>query len=308
MVPIHRLFLASAFSIALLFAAAGAASSAGEDADKAPKVVASIFPLQALAAGVMEGVATPELLLDANRSPHDFALKPSQVRQLQEADLVIWVGEGLEYPLARYAANLPDQRSLALAAGAGAHGNEDADGNEAGHEDPHIWLDPRAAKKIVVAIAGRLGSLDPDRAARYEENAARLAAKLDALEVELTALLLPLETLPYIVFHDAYGPFERRFGLANAGAVTAHPEDPPSAARIRRMRAIVTERGALCLFHERQFETRAIAAIAEGSDIRIGELDPLGIGLNPGVDGYLLLLRGLARNYAACLAPERIAE
>ena len=65
-----------------------------------PKIVASIFPLYSLAAGVMDGVGEPTLLLHDGLSPHDFALKPSQASLLQSADLLLWVGKNLEFPLA----------------------------------------------------------------------------------------------------------------------------------------------------------------------------------------------------------------
>ena len=316
MVPIRRFALAPLLALALLLtlAAPGSAEGMADALAERPKVVVSIFPLHAIAAGVMAGAGSPELLLDARVSPHDFALKPSQARLLQAADLVIWVGERLEFPLARSLANLPAARSLGLAAGEDTHGHNadhghDADrGHAAVHEDPHIWLDPRAAKEIAAAIAGRLGALDPDYAARYAENAARLAVRLDALEAELADILRPAKGIPFIVYHDAYGPFEHRFGLENLGAVTAHPENPPSAARIRRMRDIAAEHGARCLFREPQFEPRATAAITEGNAIRIGDLDPLGVGLEPGINGYFLLLRHLARNYAACLVSRQKPE
>ena len=60
------------------------------------KVVASIKPIHSLVAGVMEGTGTPTLIVEGAGSPHTYALKPSQARRLQEADLVFWVGNTLE--------------------------------------------------------------------------------------------------------------------------------------------------------------------------------------------------------------------
>jgi zinc transport system substrate-binding protein len=286
------LVLAPALTLALILGGFGKATVAEAAAEAAaePNVVASIFPLHSLTAGVMHGVSEPLLLLDGGLSPHDFALKPSQARLLQSADLVIWVGEGLEYPLARFAENLPPGRSFPLIAGAAARQN------------PHIWLDPKAAKRIVSALTARLRALDPDHADDYGRNGAALEARIDALEVELAAILGPLRDIPYIVFHDAYGPFEKRFGLNNVGAVTAEPEHRPGARQIRRMRELVATTGARCAFREPQLEPHIAAAIAENSALRFGELDPLGAGLEPGVNGYFLLMRNLAHGFAACLS------
>jgi zinc transport system substrate-binding protein len=62
----------------------------------APQVVVSIKPIHSLAAGVMQGVASPILLLEPPNSPHYFQLRPSHAKLLQEADLMIWVGPDLE--------------------------------------------------------------------------------------------------------------------------------------------------------------------------------------------------------------------
>ena len=60
------------------------------------KVVTSIKPIHSLVSYVMDGVGTPDLIVDGYNSPHGFSLKPSHAKMLQEADLVIYVGEGLE--------------------------------------------------------------------------------------------------------------------------------------------------------------------------------------------------------------------
>ena len=60
------------------------------------KVVTSIKPMHSLATYLMDGVGKPDLIVDGYASPHGFAMKPSHAKMLQEADLIFWVGEGLE--------------------------------------------------------------------------------------------------------------------------------------------------------------------------------------------------------------------
>ena len=73
------------------------------------KVVTSIKPIHSLVSYIMEGVGSPDLIVDGYNSPHGFSLKPSHAKMLQEADIVIYVGEGLEEflekPLASLAQN-----------------------------------------------------------------------------------------------------------------------------------------------------------------------------------------------------------
>jgi zinc transport system substrate-binding protein len=262
----------------------------GKSAATETSVVASIFPLHSLTAGVMKGAGEPVLLLDSGLSPHDFTLKPSQAELLQSADLLIWIGGDFEYPLAGFAGNLPPGQSLALGAGG-------PDGR-----NPHIWLDPQQAKRIASAIAERLRGLDPDHGALYMENAVALSARIDTLELELAALLQPVRDVPYVVFHDAFEPFESHFGMNNAGALTREPERGLSAGQIRRMRATIAASGAHCAFREPQFDPHLLDVVAEQSDIRMAALDPLGWKLEPEINGYFILMRNLAHDFVACLS------
>ena len=60
------------------------------------KVVTSIKPLHSLASYLMDGVGKPDLIVDGYASPHGFSMKPSHAKMLQNADLIFWVGEGME--------------------------------------------------------------------------------------------------------------------------------------------------------------------------------------------------------------------
>jgi len=66
----------------------------GASAD-VPQVATDIGPVQSLVARVMDGVGTPDLIIRPGASPHGYALRPSEARALQQADLVVWMGEGL---------------------------------------------------------------------------------------------------------------------------------------------------------------------------------------------------------------------
>ena len=284
----------------------------------APKVVASIKPVHSLAAAVMDGVATPQLLLGAGASPHGASLKPSQATALQDADVVFWIGPDLESfleaPMATIAA---DARSVELEHAPGVTvlapregGTFDLhdDGDEAdhadGHEevDPHMWLDPANARAFVAAMADALSAVDPENAAKYAENAEAEIARLDELQAQLAQRLAPLAGKPFIVFHDAYHYFENRFGIEAAGSVTVSPELAPGAERVAEIRQRIAEAGATCVFTEPQFPPRLVATIIEGTDARTGALDPLGSDLPDGPDLYPALLTGLADNLEKCLS------
>jgi zinc transport system substrate-binding protein len=131
--------------------------------------VASIKPVHALVAGVMGDLGTPHLLLAAPTSAHHFTLKPSQARALQNADIVFWIGPGMEQPLTKALATLAaDAQSVALDDSAGLVLFDFDDDGHGGHGiNPHIWLDPFNAQIMLGVIADHLGKADPVNARAY---------------------------------------------------------------------------------------------------------------------------------------------
>ena len=274
----------------------------------APDVVATILPLQSIAAAVMQGVAGPDVLLPPGASPHAFALRPSNAARLEAADLVVWIGPGLEGFMAKPVAALDSRvRVLTLADAKGvrllpADPNDDDHDHDHTGADPHLWLDPANAEAMAEAMASTLGAIDPPNAPTYAANAAAFAAAMQDLRARLSARLASVRGRPYIVFHEAYHYFETAFGLKPAGSVTINPERPPGTARVAELRALIETSETICVFTEPQFEPRLIATLIAGTGARTGTLDPIGAGIEPGPDAYARLLTGLADSFVRCLA------
>ncbi len=173
--------------------------------------------------------------------------------------------------------------------------------DHAGEHDLHLWLDPVKAKAMVRAIAAVLAKTDAANAARYRSNADNVMARLDALDGELRNSLAPIRNKPFVVFHDAYQYFERRYGLNAVGSVTLSPEVRPGAKRLHEIRSKLISSKAACVFSEPQFESKLVQTVVRGTEARTGELDPLGADVPEGPLAYDNLLRNLASNMIACL-------
>ena len=308
-------------------------------ADQKPlSIVASIKPVHALVAGVMGDLGTPHLLLAAPTSAHHFTLKPSQARALQNADIVFWIGPGMEQPLTKALATLAaDAQSVALDDSAGlvlfdfdddAHddygtkdkhdGHDDHDGHD-GHDDhgtkdkhdghgghginPHIWLDPFNAQIMLGVIADHLGKADPVNARAYQANADAMRQTFAQLQIDIARQLAPFAESEFLVLHDAHIYFERRFGMRAHAAITTEPDVMPTAAKIKKLRRDLESHPIDCIFGEPFLGQKAVRLIAEGSDIRIGQLDPLGSQLPAGASLYADLLKSYAAAFKGCLAP-----
>ena len=290
-------------------------------AAEAPRVVVTLKPVHALVAGIMTGVAEPTLVVDGSASPHTFTLKPSVARAINSAEVFIRVSEQLEPFTRKIAEALPESVTLVTLADANAgvkllkqrtngtfephelaeHDDHAGHDHEAQH-DAHIWLDPANAKAIVEVVTKTLAAKFPAHATAFNANATTLLAKIDALSSEIEEKLAPVKDKPFIVFHDAYQYFEKRFGLAAAGSVTLSPDQQPSAKRLTAVRKKIAELGAVCVFSEPGFQPNLIAAVTEGTKARAGTLDPEGVALTPGPDLYFDLMRGLAKSAIDCLA------
>lgn len=181
------------------------------------------------------------------------------------------------------------------------HGHDDGHGHAHGAFDAHIWLDPENAKAMVSEIAEALSAADPDNAAAYEANAAKTVERIETMRTDIDARLTPLRGKGFIVFHDGYQYFEKRFGVTASGSITVSPEVMPGAERVAEIKARIGELGATCVFAEPQFEPKLIQVVTEGTDARSGVLDPLGAELADGPDLYFGLIDGLASSMEQCL-------
>lgn len=296
----------------------------------APDVVASIKPLHSIVAAIMQGAGQPELLVEGAGSPHSYSLKPSKAEALQKANVVFWIGPGLEAfldkPLDALAGKakviemdkaagitlLPSREGGAFEPhmhdedhDADAHDDHHHDEHE--HEehdeafDMHIWLDPENAKAMAKTVAETLSQQDAANAALYAKNLAAFDARVDDLDKQLTTELAAVKNKPFIVFHDGYQYFEHHYKVTVAGSITVSPETAPGAKRLGEIHAKVKELGATCIFAEPQFTPKLISVVAEGTKARTGVLDPLGTDLNDGPDLYPSLMKNMASAITTCL-------
>jgi zinc transport system substrate-binding protein len=293
-------------------------------AGAAPKVVVSILPIHSLVAGVMQGVAEPTLLVPVGASPHTYAMKPSDARVLQSADVVVWIGEHLETYLEKPLESLAGKATiveviaipgidLLTTRRGGAfephvhtgHSHGHSHGKKGGHAEPepdvHLWLDPDNARVIVAEMVALLSRIDTANAAKYAANGKALDARLAALDTGIKTRLAPVRDRAYIVFHDAYQYFERHFGTRIVGALTVSPDQAPSAKRVTELRKRIRTASAVCVFREPQFPAPIVDTLTSGTGAKVGVLDPEGADLDPGPDAYLILMDRIADSLVDCL-------
>ena len=292
-------------------------------------VVTSIKPLHSLTSYIMEGVGEPELIIDGVASPHNFQIKPSHAKMLQNADLVIWIGDDLESFLPTALKSIPkdavvfellDQSGLKKLKfreknifeghddhGHDEHAKKEDDHDDHGHDDhghghgsfdPHIWLDPANAKVIVKKITNQLSKIDKDNASTYKANSKKVIKDLDGLIKEVKNEIN--KDASFVVFHDAYQYFEKRFGLSVIGALTVNPDVMPGAEQLSEIREVIEHEKAKCIFSEPQFNPNIINSIASDTGVKTGVLDPLGANIDKGKNMYFDLIKDMSNSLKDC--------
>ena len=322
-------------------------------------VVTTIKPLHSLISNVMNGVGEPSLIIEGTNNPHNFVLKPSHAKMLENADIVFWIGEDLEAfmekPLNSLAKDAKKISFMELGPieklkfreenvfddhddhddhdghedeheGHDDHDDHDGhkddehddhddhDGHEDEHEghddhddhdghnhgefDAHIWLDPMNAKEMVHEIAHELSELDPSNKETYEANANRTLKSLDRL-MEDVDKAVPKD-VSYIVFHDAYQYFEKRFGVSSSGALTLNPDVLPGAKQISDIQDLISDKGIRCIFSEPQYNPKIIETLASDMNISTGIMDPLGANIDKGTSMYSELITNIANSIKNC--------
>ena len=290
-------------------------------------VITTIKPIESLVNAVIGDTGKTVSLIPPEISPHEFRLKPSDVRILQNSNIVFYISSHLETGIVKMFKNLPKNiKTINLMEETGIdhlsirdneawelHDHDDHDKHDAKDEkhddhdkhvtkdDIHIWLDPDNAIKIVRKINKELSLFFPKNAMIYNDNSSKLINEIESLKIELKKELLPIKDKPYIVFHDAYQYFERAFELNAIGSIALENDVASSPKQISFIKDKILKSQATCVFQEPQFDSKLVNTVVEGTKARIGILDPIGVNIVEKENFYLQLLRNMSKSLKKCL-------
>ena len=327
-------------------------------------VITTIQPINALVNAVIGNTGGSTSLIPSEVSPHEFKLKPSDVKKLQDGNIIFYISNHLESSITKVFKNLPKNIKIVnLMEETGInhlairdneawerhdhhddhdkhakkdddhddhdkhakkdddhddhdkhakkdddhddhdkHAKKDDDHDDHEKEDDvHIWLDPDNAIKIIQKVNKELSLLFPENSQIYNKNATNITNKITELKSELKEELLSIKDKPYIVFHDAYQYFEKVFGLNAVGSIALEDDVATSPKQISYIRNKIIKSNVSCVFQEPQFDSKLVKTVVEGTDAKIGTLDPLGVDIANKKDFYLQLLRNMSKSLKECL-------
>jgi zinc/manganese transport system substrate-binding protein/manganese/iron transport system substrate-binding protein len=258
---VRTLLIAIGASVAL---AAGCAGGGGGGPAGRPSVVATTTQAADLARHVAGDRAEVKGILAPNSDPHDYEVRPGDVKALVDADLVIrsggevdaWLGGAID-------SAGTDAPVLTLLDAAGAEG-----------EDPHWWQDPRRAERAVTAIGVALAKADPAGAAAYRQRADAYRRDLRSLDTAVARCVeeIPPQRRKLVTTHDALGYYARRYGLQVIGTVipALSTQAQASSGDLARLVDTIRREQVKAIFAESSVNAKVEDAIAQETGARVG--------------------------------------
>lgn len=269
-------WLTAALTGAVLLAGCGGGGSEGND--EGLVVVGTVSPIVELIRQVTGDRAEVASLVPAGRNTHDYAPRPSDARKLEDADLFIDNGLGLNRALTTFAVeNLPTEAELVVLGPEvpqdqliGAGDGVCHEGHCHGAVNAHLWPDPKIAERYVGLITAALTKVDPAGKSVYEANQTELIAQIGGLHEAIVAATatIPEPNRKLVVYHDAWAYFARRYGYKMVGALQAVNLAEPSAAEVRGMIEAIKTEGVPAFFGSEVFPSDVMDAVAEESGAR----------------------------------------
>jgi len=287
-----------------------------------PNVVTDIAPTHSLVSMIMKGIGEPKLLVKPNENPHDYRLRPSKAKALEQADIVFWIASGLTPSLVKTIPNIANsaesveliklegteilymRENVAFVEddhGHGAEHDEHDEHDEHRTVDPHAWLSINNGLNWLDKIANKLSILDPKNKNQYQKNAQLAKLELSQTGKKIEKMLVSKNDGNFLVYHDAYQYFEKSFNISPTGAVQLGDATDPSPAELIVLQNKVKELKIQCVFTNPQIDPRLLGSIFNDLNLEISALDPIGIGLELGYNQYNNLLLEMGKAIAKCL-------
>lgn len=277
---------------------------------QAVQVEVSIKPLALIIEPLLLETDSVSILVKPGASPHDYALKASDLTRINSADLVVWTGPELERFLVKTLREKPADQLLALSALADMHWphidskefefdhkHDHGHGHDHSDKDPHFWLDPSNAGLIAEQVSKRLVTINPSGRDAYQARLVNFLATLDALDSNLSLSLKPYESAGFAVFHRGYDHFVGRYNLNQLAYITLSPEQKPGARHLYELRKTLAY-SAKCVFIEGGSNMRAAENLASDLGVSTAMLDPLGVDSH----SYDEMMMQMGLTVSSCLA------
>ena len=264
------------------------------------RVVVSIKPVHSLFSALLQGVTEPVLIVGPGRTPYGYRMTEAQEKELQQADLVVWVGPELERFLVEPIRRLPKGVEVLTLLDNDAMKILPSRWDDVSR-DPYFWLDSRNVLILIDELTRYLMERDPARTHLYRRNRDRLFKKVAELDRRLEYGYRGLKGGVILNYYDTLQYFEQAYALKVGGTIARDPESPVDAARLLRERARLLEGGYACVLTEAGMSMPEYDLLMKEVSVNRAELDSFGTRFEPGGELYLEVMEHNTRVIKRCV-------
>ena len=272
----------------LLITSCGPSNNSKSNEDK-PIVVTSFFPLYDFARQLAGDQINVTCLTPPGADPHSVELTPSMVKTTHEAQLILMLGFGLDAWIDKIPLKAGQKKlrvsDMGIETIANFHPSKkqgmiemavpkNEENNPTVDADPHVWLDPIIAQKIVAEISDQFEELDPSSKQLFHKRKDELLNKLKLLHAEFSSKLKDFTNPSVVTFHGAFGYLFKRYEIQLAGVVELFPGDEPSVSYLKKLVNLMRKLKINVIFAEPQLPDRPAIVIAKEINGRVEKLDP----------------------------------
>lgn len=248
-------------------------------------VVASFYPVAHAAEKIGGDLVEVVNLTPAGTEPHDLELSPRQVDQLQDADVVLYLGQGFQPAVEEVvrgrkdisvdvleAVELDEDAPASPDEHDDAHGDQHDDGDDL---DPHFWLAPKLMSDAVGWIEEALAGTAPEHAEAFAANAAEYQRALAELDREFDAGLSNCQRRTIVTAHAAFHYLADSYELEQLAIAGLSPESEPDPQRLAELSDVIRERGVTTVFYETLAAPDVAETLAREARVETAVLNPL---------------------------------
>ena len=260
------------------------ACSNQKQADGKLNIVTTFYPVYEFTKQVAGDTANVELLIGAGTEPHDYEPSAKAVAKIQDADAFVYENENMETWVPKLLESLDAKKVKTIKATGdmlllpGSEEEEDHDHGEEGHHheyDPHVWLSPARAIKLVEHIRDSLSADYPDKKATFEQNAAAYIEKLQALDKAYTEGLSSAKQKSFVTQHAAFRYLALDYGLNQVSISGLSPDAEPSASRLAELTEYIKKNKISYIYFEENASQALANTLSKETGVKLDVLNPL---------------------------------
>jgi zinc transport system substrate-binding protein len=242
--------------------------------DHKVRVVASFYPIYFFAERIGGERAVASSVTPSGVEPHDYEPTPQDMVNVQKSDIVFLNGGGLEAWSDNVAQNIDKKKTSVVTIGESLFSRTiTEDGKDM--TDPHIWLSPEVAKKMVSIMEDAYVQKDPDQALHYKTNADLLQRDLSLLDEQYRQGLASCRTKDIITSHAAFGYLASSYGLTQVPIAGLSPEAEPSAQDLSSLTDFARKNNVRFIFFESLVSPKLSQTLAHEIGAKTLVLNPL---------------------------------